>query len=322
MDSTERVKRTILGQKTDRQPIYGWVEANLSAEITAKWGSVAAFQDHYEFDAAHLFGGPDAFNRPLIDRIRAENEELTPDLLVDADIFRSPDHLPDYENLRSALAFHKERGRFCYVQTPGFFEPFNDIFGIENQLLWMALYPEELDRLYRRLSEWTVAFAGHCLDLGIDMVHFSDDWGSQRDLLFSPALWREIIFPHMKKAVDFVHGRGAFASLHSDGCVLKVAGGIAEIGFDVVHPWQESAGMSYEVYLEKYADRFAILGGICVQSALGILPREKLEAEIRRVFALLRGKRWICCTTHYVQNHCSVEDLEFAYDLIYQLARE
>ena len=29
MNSTERVRRTILGQPVDRQPIYGWVDANL-----------------------------------------------------------------------------------------------------------------------------------------------------------------------------------------------------------------------------------------------------------------------------------------------------
>ena len=34
MNSIERVRRTILGQKTDRQPIYGWVKENLSEEIS------------------------------------------------------------------------------------------------------------------------------------------------------------------------------------------------------------------------------------------------------------------------------------------------
>ena len=80
--------------------------------------------------------------------------------------------------------------------------------------------------------------------------------------------------------------------------------------------------MPYDVYLDKYADKFAILGGVCVQTAIGLLPRDELEAEIRRVFGLLKGKRWVVCTTHFVQNHCTMEDLEFAYDLIYQLARE
>lgn len=322
MDSTERVRRTILGQDTDRQPIYGWVAANLTNEINEHWGSVAQFEDKYEFDVAHLFGGPAYFNRSVIDRIASQNDELTPDLLVEEPIYLSPDQSEDYDNLRAALAHHKARGRFCYVQTPGFFECFNDVFGIENQLMWLALYPDELNELYRRQAEWTIRFADNCIDLGIDMIHISDDWGSQKDLMFSPSLWHEIIYPHMKTVVDHVHNKGAFCSLHSDGCVLKVADGIEKLGLDVVHPWQESAGMSYDVYLEKYSNSFAIMGGICVQSAIGILPREQLDFEIKRVFEKLRRKRWIVCTTHFVQNHCSIDDLEFAYNRIYQLVRE
>ena len=322
MDSTERVRRTILGKPVDRQPVYGWVSANLSDGISAAYGSVAAFEDKYEFDMSHIFGGPGAFDERVFDRIRAENGELTPDLLVGEDFFTDPDNAGDYKNIEDALAFHKKRGRFCYVQTPGFFEQFNGVFGIENQLLYMALYPDELDELYRRQAEWTVKFADRCIDLGLDMIHISDDWGAQNDMMFSPRLWWDIIYPHMKRVVDHVHSRGCFCSLHSDGCIAKVTDGIEKLGLDVVHPWQESAGMSYDLYLDRYRDKFAILGGICIQTALGIMERDELEAEIRRVFGLLRGKRWICCTTHFVQNHCSVGDLAFAYDLISKLARE
>ncbi|MBE6883080.1 MAG: hypothetical protein E7487_00590 [Ruminococcaceae bacterium] len=322
MNSTERVRRTILGQEIDRQPIYGWVEANLSKEITAEFGSVANFEDHYEYDMSHVFGGPDSFNRELLKNIEEEEGEISPEYLVNADFFKTPDDPESYRNIADALAFHKKRDRFCYVQTPGFFEHFNGVFGIENQLLYLAMYPDELAELYSRQAEWTIRFAQHCIDLGVDMIHISDDWGAQNDMMFSPRLWQDLIEPNMKKVIDYVHSRGVFVSLHSDGCVKKVADGIADLGFDVVHPWQESAGMSYDLYLEKYAHRFAILGGICVQTNLGLRPKEELEAEIRRVFATLRGKRWMCCTTHYVQNHCSMEDLRFAYDLIYQLARE
>ena len=323
MNSTERVRAAILGQPYDRQPIYGWVSANLGNEITARWGSVEAFEDTYEFDVAHLFGGPGCFNGDLINSIAPMgSEDLTPDLLVDQPIFLDPNIPEAYEGLRASLAHHKARGRFCYVQTPGFFEQFNGVFGIENQLMWLAVYPDELNELYRRQAEWTIQFADHCIDLGIDMIHISDDWGAQKDLMFSPVLWKKIVYPHLKKVVDHVHARGCLCSLHSDGCVMKVADDLAEIGLDVIHPWQERAGMSYDTYLEKYADQFAILGGVCVQYAIGLMPRDELEAEIGRVFGLLKGKRWLVCTTHFVQNNCSIEDLEFAYDMIYKLARE
>ena len=80
--------------------------------------------------------------------------------------------------------------------------------------------------------------------------------------------------------------------------------------------------MSYQLWLDKYSDRFAIMGGVCIQTTLGFGDLERLEREIRRVFSLLKNKRWICCTTHFVQHHCTLGELEFAFDLIYKLARE
>jgi len=323
MNGTERVRNVILGRPVDRQPIYGWVRANLEAQISERWGSVEAFEDHYEFDAAHIFGGPRVFNQEVLAKIREEEDgEVPPDVLLERDYYLPPVTEASSENIRKALAHHKERGRFCYMQTPGFFECFNDAFGIQNHLMYLLMYREEMAELYRRHADWIIRCADNSIDLGVDMIHISDDWGSQKDLMFSPELWYELIYPNMKKVVDHVHSRGVFVSLHSDGCVAKVADGIAELGFDLIHPWQENAGMSYGLYQEKYADKFAILGGICVQSAIGLLPQSELEQEIRRVFRTLKGKRWVCCTSHYVQDHCSVEDLEFAFDLIYKLARE
>ncbi len=312
----------MLGKPVDRQPIYGWVFANLTDEITEKWGSVAAFEDRYEFDMAHIFVGPRPFKKEILQKILEEEGEVSPDRLLTEDYYVSLEEPGAFDEVKNSIAFHKQRGRFCYMQTPGFFECFNKVFGIQNQLMDLLVYTDEIEELYRRQADWIIRYADRCIDLGVDMIHISDDWGAQNDLMFSPELWYRLIYPNMKRVIDHVHSRGVFAGLHSDGCVAKVADGIAELGFDMVHPWQENAGMSYDLYLEKYADRFAILGGVCVQSAIGLLPQAELEQEIRRVFKTLKGKRWICCTSHFVQNHCSIEDLEFAYDLIYSLARE
>jgi uroporphyrinogen decarboxylase len=118
-----------------------------------------------------------------------------------------------------------------------------------------------------------------------------------------------------------VKKHGTFLSLHSDGYVVPLLDGIVELGYDVIHPWQESAGMSYDLYLNNYSDKFGLLGGLCVQTTLGFGDYEKLEREIRRVFKLLKGRRWMFCTTHFVQEHCSIDELVFAYDLVVKLAR-
>ncbi len=322
MNSFERVKNTILGKETDRQPIYGWIKENLNDAISEKFGSVENFEDRFRFDAAHIFGGPWSFDGEAFDEIRSRHSELTPDVLLRYNLFAPPDDDKDFEQVKREIEHHKKRERFCYMQTPGLFEHFNTVFGIENHLLYTALYPEELNELYKRQAEWTIKFSDKCISLGADMIHLSDDWGSQKDMLFSPETWKEIIYPNMKMIVEYIHSKGVFASLHSDGCIRKVLDGVRDIGFDVIHPWQENADMPLDLYLNNYSNDFAIMGGVCVQSALGIMNSVELEKEIRRIFSLLKGKRWICCTSHFVQNHCSVEELTFAYELIYKLAGE
>ncbi len=57
MTGRERVVATIERKPVDRIPIYGWVRKNLEDELTKAFGSVEAFEDHYELDYAHIFGG-------------------------------------------------------------------------------------------------------------------------------------------------------------------------------------------------------------------------------------------------------------------------
>lgn len=67
---------------------------------------------------------------------------------------------------------------------------------------------------------------------------------------------------------------------------------------------------------------FTATRDVCYNSPDSNKAKTEYTKEIRRIFGKLRGKRWICCTTHFVQDHCSIEELAFAYDLIYKLARE
>ncbi|MHB0938292.1 MAG: uroporphyrinogen decarboxylase family protein [Armatimonadota bacterium] len=312
----ERVINTIRRQPADRIPLYGWVRANLSEPITAAFGSVEAFEDHYEFDFAHLFGGPAGYADGAVP------EGVEPPDLLDIPM-TDPDDMAAYQNIREGIRHHKEeRGRFVYVQTPGIFEANNGVFGIENHLAYLRLFEEEIVEIYRRQAEWNRAFAMNCLDLGVDMVHVSDDWGAQRGLLFHPDLWWQLIYPTHKITCDAVLGRGAFLSLHSDGNVNQVIDGIIDLGYHVVHPWQESAGMSLELYKRQYRDRFTVMGGLDVQSTIGFGRLDVLEREITRVLRLFADGGLLFCTTHFVQDHCNIEELTFAYDLAYRLVRK
>ena len=323
MQPRDRVIKVIRHEKPDRIPVYGWVSANLTPQITEAFGSVAAFEDKYEFDFAHLFGGPGTFSGEALEQLRGSiGRDIDPPAALDLTA-TDPNDRAAYQDVVDQIRHHKEeRGRFVYMQTPGIFEALNGVFGIEQHLLYLLLFPDELHEVYRRQAEWNRAFAHNCLDLGVDMVHVSDDWGAQHGLLFSTEIWWSMIFPYHKIITESVKQRGAFLSLHSDGNVEAVIDGIIQLGYDVVHPWQESAGMNLDAYQARFSDQLVVMGGLDIQTTLGFGKLDVLEAEIKRVLRMFADGGLLYCTTHFVQDHCTIDELTFAYDTIYHFVRE
>jgi uroporphyrinogen decarboxylase len=317
----ERVLTVINHGKPDRVPLYGWVRANLEPQINAAFGSVEAFEDHYEFDFAHLFGGPGPYPSN-IEQMRLDNGgEIEPRALLDLPLC-DPNRLSDYQDVADAIRHHKtQRGRFVYMQTPGIFECLNGVFGIENHLAYLRLYEDDLHEVYRRQAEWNRAFANNCIDLGVDMVHVSDDWGAQKGLLFSPAIWWKLIYPYHKVTVDAVKARNTLVSLHSDGNIWPVIDGVLKLGFDVVHPFQESAGMDLARYKAEYLGRFTVMGGLDIQTTFGFGKLDFLRSEIERVMRMFADGGLLFCTSHFVQDHCTMEELRFGFDTAYELSR-
>ena len=321
MNSIELVTKTIKGENhSGITPIYGWLFDYMADKLEKSHGGWKNFEDEYQFDLAHIFTKVFPYDREALGKIAESGTEVTPEVALQVPML-DVDDMKLYESVKEDLKFYRdERQRFCYVQSYGIFEACNAAFGIENHLCYMVMYPDELKEFYRRQTEWNKKFINNVIDLGVDMVHISDDWGSQKSLMFSPKMWKEYIYPGHKEMADLVKKRGKFLSLHSDGWIREVTDEVAALGYNVVHPWQENAGMSYDYYLEKYQDKFAIMGGLCVQSVLGFGKYDLVEKEIRKVFDILKNKRWIFCTTHFVDGRCSVEELVFAYDFVRKLA--
>ncbi|MBN1623184.1 MAG: hypothetical protein JXN10_09275 [Clostridia bacterium] len=321
MNKREMVAKAIKGDSDGRTPVYGWVSANLDKEISEEFGSVRNFEDKYDFDLAHIFGGPKPYKKDQFTELIESGTEITPEMVLDIPM-QPPDDETALFNVKKSLEYYQvDRGRFCYMQTPGIFEFHNEVFGMENHMIQMMVEKEMMKEVYKRQAEWNKKYAEAIIELGMDMIHISDDWGAQNDLMFSKEMWLDMILPNTKITADYVKSTGTFLSLHSDGNINRVLPEVRELGFDVLHPWQEAAGMSYDTYLSDYSNDFGIMGGLCIQTTLGFGDFENVRNEIERVFGLLKGKRWIFCTTHFVQEHCSIEELVFAYDIAVKMAR-
>jgi len=100
-----------------------------------------------------------------------------------------------------------------------------------------------------------------------------------------------------------------------------VLDGIVELGYQVFHPYQESTGMSLEDFKKRYMKSFVVMGGLDVQTTIGFGKLDHLKREIERIVGMFADGGLIFCTSHFVQDHCTIEELKFAYDLVFDLVR-
>ena len=327
----ERVFEALNFCEPDRVPVYLWVfnQPGVIDEIVARFGSFEAFCDFLELDMTQAFPA----KGPLKQRPKPNSDEAIHDATygwvykledaLEAEL-NDPDDPTIYEPIRREIEHHKERrGRAVFVQTFGVFEAANDFIGLEQNLVAMAEQPQFCRQLYEWIARWSARYAENCLELGVDVIHISDDWGMNNAMLFSPKTWWELVYPAEKIICDAVLKRNGWLSLHSDGYIEPVLDGVVELGIRVFHPCQESAGMKPVAVKQKYFGKLALYGGLDVRTVLGRgLPREKLAEEIRRVVnSLKQGGGFIFCTSHMVQPGTPIDEVIFAYEVAKDVGR-
>ena len=85
---------------------------------------------------------------------------------------------------------------------------------------------------------------------------FHDDWGSQRDTFFSPAIVEEMIVPYMKRVTDHLHSKGLFCDLHSCGQLQKQIPNMIAAGWDSRSP--QLLINDTEALYEQFGDKIII----------------------------------------------------------------
>ena len=111
----------------------------------------------------------------------------------------------------------------CAMMVSGPFERLHDLMGFEGALCALLTDPEECEAFFSKLCDFKIEQIRYLKKYyDIDMVHFQDDWGSQKDLFFSPDIWRELIKPHVKRVIDAAHEVGVCFDMHSCGKIDRI----------------------------------------------------------------------------------------------------
>jgi uroporphyrinogen decarboxylase len=224
-------------------------------------------------------------------------------------------HVHSRHTVPEAVAKYKHGKRkalFGHVWGVG--ETLQGLMGIENLLTCMATDREEMKRLLQRSAEWTADVVRRIIGMGVDVVQMSDDWGSTRALMFSPKDWWELIFPAEKTVVSAARGLHVPVALHSDGYIYDILPGIVDMGVNILHPLQASAGMDQRRVKKEFGDRLCLYGGLDVTYTLPRGTDEEIRAEVvEKMETLKPNGGYIFCTSHSVQEDTALERVDTAY---------
>ncbi len=158
---------------------------------------------------------------------------------------------------------------------PRIFEQLQFIRGSEQFYIDLLQRPPQMMAFIERMHQF------HCDQLSVwaktdvDALNMMDDWGAQRALLISPAMWRELFKPLYKDYIDIAHRAGKKMFMHSDGYTLDILPDLIELGLDALNTQIFCIGLDK---LLPYAGRITFWGELDRQH---LLPYGTVE-EVRK----------------------------------------
>ena len=166
-------------------------------------------------------------------------------------------------------------------------ERMHTLHGFENCMIDLMDNSPAINELADRLIDYDIGIVRNMHRIcgsRIQGFTFSEDWGTEADLMISPELFRRFFFPRYKKLFKAIHECGWHVWMHSCGKINKCIPIMIEAGLNVVNMQQPRTNGIEEIGRE-------LAGKICFETLCDIqktLPAGNRDAIVKEAEMLLR----------------------------------
>jgi uroporphyrinogen decarboxylase len=190
---------------------------------------------------------------------------------------------------------------------------------MENLLVDMVERPDMAHYIFGKFADFYVEDITRALeatDGGFDIYCEWSDYGTQRALLISPAMFREFIAPYLKRLIDVCHAARVRFMAHSCGAIRPIIPDLVDLGIDILDPIQvTAAGMEPAGLKRDFGGRIAFHGGISTQTTLPFgSPEDVREAVRDRIVTLGAGGGYILASSHDISADTPPANILAMYD--------
>ena len=192
------------------------------------------------------------------------------------------------------------------------------IRGHEDFLIDMITEPALAKKLLNRILEYKLEYWKLMLEEFGDLVDIAsegDDMSTQKNLIISPELYRNMLKPLHRELVGCIRDNArkpVYINFHSCGAVRELIPDLIEIGIDSLHPVQvNAAGMETKSLKKEFGKDLAFWGGgVDTQHVLSRGTPQQVRDEVkRRIEDLAPGGGFVFAAVHNIQADVPPENI-------------
>ena len=204
----------------------------------------------------------------------------------------------------------------------GLFERTWTLRGFNEALIDAAANPDFYDELVEQVTDHQLTIIERLLELPVDGIMFSDDWGYQRGVLLGPERWRRVLKPRLARMYARVHEAGKYVLSHCCGSIMDIMPDVIEIGLDVYESVQPEAKDNNPYELKrKYGDKITFWGGLGSQSTIPLGTPDEIRAEVAKLCREMgQGGGYVLCPAKPLQPETPTENAAAVVEAFLQQA--
>jgi uroporphyrinogen decarboxylase len=194
------------------------------------------------------------------------------------------------------------------------------IMGTENVLYKIAEEPERMAGVIERLGDYLVGIVEGQVAAAEGRLRGLYIWGDvayRHGMFFSPAYWRKVYKPQVRRICAAAHAAGLKTIYHGCGNATPIYEDLREAGVDAYNPLEAKAGLDVVELKRRFGSRWSFNGNLNVQ-VLETNDRTQVRREVLRKLNAAKGGGYILQSDHSMPSNVAPA----TYDYVVQLARE
>ena len=229
-----------------------------------------------------------------------------------------PDPLDDrfFNKIDSNIKQHSD----CFrIFNLGFslFERAWTLRGMENILMDFYLNPNFVKELLHAIADFNIAQMTEAVKYDIDCIYYGDDWGQQHGLIMGYPLWKEFIYPELKRMYAVGSKANKYVQIHSCGDVDELFDDLVNIGLNNFNPFQPEV-MDVFTLIERYRGKLSFFGGLSTQQTLPYGSVADVRKATRKLLDAGKSGGLVFSPAHAVEGDVPVENLVAMLDELKQ----